>query len=89
VLLKGFIMTVTANEVKQRGVGVFDEILEKFSEAIITLRGKKKYVVMDFERYNKLREAELELAYMEVMKDYENGDYHTDIERHFKEIENV
>jgi PHD/YefM family antitoxin component YafN of YafNO toxin-antitoxin module len=82
-------MTVTANEVKQRGVSIFDELLDKFSEVIITLRGKKKYVVMDFERYNQLREAELELAYQEVMKDYEEGNYHTDIKRHLAEVENV
>jgi mRNA-degrading endonuclease YafQ of YafQ-DinJ toxin-antitoxin module len=27
------------------------------------------------DRYNHLREAELEMAYLETMRDYENGDY--------------
>ncbi len=82
-------MTINANEIKRRGVSVFDELLKKFNEVFITFRGKKKYVVMNIERYNELREKELELAYKEVMEDYKNGNYHTDIEKHLKEIENV
>ena len=82
-------MVISANEVKTRGVSIFDEMLDKFSEVIINFRGKKKYVVMDYERYKGFREYELDKAYQEAMKDIENGDYHTDIERHIKEIENV
>jgi PHD/YefM family antitoxin component YafN of YafNO toxin-antitoxin module len=68
-------MTISANEVKKRGVSIFDELLKKFSEIAITFRGKKKYIVMDIKRYEELREKELELAYKEVMEDYKNGDY--------------
>jgi len=68
-------MTISANEVKKRGVSIFDELLKKFSEIAITFRGKKKYIVMDIKRYEELREKELELAYKEVMDDYKNGDY--------------
>ena len=82
-------MIISANEVKQRGVSIFDEILDKFSEVIINFRGKKKYVVVDYERYKKFREYELDRAYQDAMEDIKNGDYHSDIERHFKEIENV
>ena len=82
-------MTISANEVKKRGVSVFDEMLKKFNEIVITFRGKKKFVVMDIKRYEELRMKELELAYKEVMEDYKNGNYHTDIEKHLKELENV
>ncbi len=82
-------MVVSANEVKKRGVSIFDEMLDKFNEVIINFRGKKKYVVIDYERYQGFREYELEKAYNEVMADIENGDYHTEIDRHIKEIENV
>ena len=82
-------MTVSANEVKKRGVSIFDEMLKKFNEIVITFRGKKKFVVMDIKRYEELRMKELELAYKEVMEDYKNGDYHTDIEKHLKKLENV
>ena len=68
-------MVINANEVKRRGVSIFGELLKKFDEIIINVRGKKKYVVVDIERYNELREAELEKAYREVLRDYERGDY--------------
>ena len=70
-------MTVTANDVKQRGVSLFGELLEKFDEVIIGVRGKKKYVVMDIERYKTLRALELDNAYREVMKEVEQGEYKT------------
>jgi PHD/YefM family antitoxin component YafN of YafNO toxin-antitoxin module len=68
-------MVISANEVKKRGVSIFDEMLKKFSEIAITFRGKKKYIVMDIKRYEELRQKELELAYKEVMEDYKNGEY--------------
>ena len=68
-------MTISANEVKKRGVSIFDDMLKKFSEITITFRGKKKYIVMDIKRYEELRQKELELAYKEVMEDYKNGEY--------------
>jgi prevent-host-death family protein len=68
-------MTVTANDVKQRGVSLFGELLEKFDEIVVNVRGKKKYVVMDIERYKELRALELDNAYREVMADVERGDY--------------
>ena len=82
-------MVVTANDIKKRGVSIFDEMLNKFDELIISVRGKKSYVVMDMHRYEKLRALELDDAYLEVMKDVKNGDYHTDINRHFHEIEKI
>ena len=70
-------MTVTANDVKQRGVSIFGELLEKFDEIVIGVRGKKKYVVMDIERYKILRTLELDDAYREVMQEVERGAYKT------------
>ena len=70
-------MVITANEVKTRGVSLFDELFKKFDELVISVRGKKKYVVIDMDRYNEMRKAELEQAYQEVMKDYKNGNYKT------------
>ena len=82
-------MTVTANDVKQRGVSLFGELLEKFDEIVVNVRGKKKYVVMDIERYKTLRTLELDNAYREVMEDVKNGDYHTNVKKHLAEIANV
>ena len=80
-------MTIPANEVKKRGVSIFEELLQKWDEVILSVRGHKKYVVMDIDRYKKLRALELDKAYREVMEDIKNGDYHTDIDRHLKELE--
>ena len=68
-------MMISANEVKKRGVSIFDEMLNEFSEVVINFRGKKKYVVIDYERYKNFREYELEKAYKEVMEDIKKGDY--------------
>ena len=66
-------MTVMANELKTRGVTAIDEALKKDDEVIISVRGKSKYVVMDMEHYNYLRECELEAALLETRKDMEEG----------------
>ena len=68
-------MTISANEVKQRGVSLFDNLLDKFDELIINVRGKDKYVVLDIERYKEFRANELDLAYMQTMNDREKGNY--------------
>ena len=66
-------MTVMANELKTRGVTAIDEALQKDEEVIISVRGKSKYVVMNIEHYNYLRECELEAALIETRKDVESG----------------
>ncbi len=68
-------MTIPASEVKQKGVSIFDDFLQKSDEVIINVRGKDKYVVLDIERYKRFREHELDLAYMQMMQDIKEGDY--------------
>jgi len=81
-------MTVSANEVKKRGVSLFGELLEKWDEVIINFRGQKKYVVMDIERYKELRALELDRAYSEVMEDYKKGNYRVlSAEEHIKSLQ--
>ncbi len=80
-------MTITANEVKTKGVSLFDSVFEKFSELIINVRGKNKYFVVPFEEYAEYRAYKLEMAHKEVTQDIGDGKFHTDINRHFQEIE--
>ena len=80
-------MTVTASEVKQKGVSLFEKLLDGFSEVIINVRGKDKYCVIPFEEYEEFRAYKLEKAHKEVMEDIEAGRYHTDLRRHFDAIE--
>ncbi len=64
---------VTAAEIKRRGMGILDPILEKHGEAIISHRGQSRYVVMTTAGYNRIREAELEVAVREAKADYRAG----------------
>ena len=68
-------MIITANEIKTNGVSIFDNMLKKFDELIINVRGKNKYVVLDIERYKAFRESELDIAHMKAMEDIKNKKY--------------
>ena len=65
---------VTANELKTKGISRIDEITSNGDEAIISVRGKQRYVVLTVEQYNYLRECELEAALVETHRDLERGD---------------
>jgi len=80
-------MTIMANEVKTKGVSIFDTLLEKFSEVIISVRGQNKYCVIPFDEYEEYRAYKLDMAHKEVTQDIENGKYHTDTKTHFDTIE--
>ena len=80
-------MIITANEVKIKGVSIFENLLNKFDELIINVRGKDKYVVIDIERYKKFRENELDIAYLKTMQDLNAGNYRTQTaSEHIKEL---
>jgi hypothetical protein len=64
---------ITANDLKTRGVVAISEELADEPEAMITVRGKKRYVVMDIKQYQYLRECELEAALLEAKTDLEEG----------------
>ena len=65
--------TITANDIKRRGVTSIAEILETSQEATISVRGKKKYVVMSIQQYQHMRECELEAAILEAREDHKAG----------------
>ena len=72
-----------ANEVKTKGVSLFDTLFEKFSEIIINVRGKNKYFVVPFDEYEAYRAYKLDVAHKEVMQEINVGKYHSDTQRHF------
>jgi PHD/YefM family antitoxin component YafN of YafNO toxin-antitoxin module len=82
--------TVTAVELKQRGVSALDPALTENDEVIITVRGKGRYVVMKMETYARLREAELDQAVRETRADYAAGRIADDsIEAHLKRLDHA
>lgn len=79
-------MTVSANDIKTKGVSLFAKLFEKAEEIVINVRGKDKYVVIDIERYKTLRALELDHAYNEVMEDVKTKRYTTDLDAHLNEL---
>ena len=65
--------TVTANELKTKGISAVDSRLKVDEEVIISVRGKDRYVVMDLDKYARLREYELTIALQEAKADVEAG----------------
>lgn len=79
--------SITANELKTKGVSVVEEALRSNDEAIITVRGKDAYVVIDINKYSKFREYELEVALQETRADIAEGRViHESVDEHMKRI---
>ena len=79
--------TITANQLKTKGISALATIIEDDKAAMITVRGKRRYVVMDFETYNHLRECELEAAILETRRELAEGDVYKDtIDDHIRRI---
>jgi len=64
---------ITANELKTKGVAAIESMLKHQSEAIVSVHGKDRYVVMDIKQYHYLRECELEAALIQTREDLANG----------------
>jgi len=64
---------VTANELKTKGIKAIEDALLTQSEALLSVRGQVKYVVMRQEHYQYLRECELEAALAESKADLVGG----------------
>jgi prevent-host-death family protein len=78
---------ITANELKTKGVSLLDEETSDGNEVIITVRGKSKYAVLPINKYNYLRECELDAALMEVKKEIKEGKFVKEsVEKHIKRI---
>ncbi len=80
-------MIVTANDVKTKGISHIDELVQKYGEVFISVRGKRRLVILEVEEFERLREAALEEAIREAERDYEEGRYRIEgAEEHFKRL---
>jgi hypothetical protein len=66
---------LTANDLKTKGIAAIEDVLAKQPEAIVSVRGKERFVVMDIAQYHYLRECELEAALAETHADVKAGRY--------------
>ena len=79
--------SITANQLKTKGVSALAPVIDENKAVMITVRGKNRYVVMDFETYNHLRECELEAAIAEAKRELEQGEIFKDtIDEHIRRI---
>lgn len=65
---------ITANDLKTRGIAAIETSLaEGRREAVVSVRGADRYVVMELAEYQRLRECELEAALAESRADIAAG----------------
>jgi PHD/YefM family antitoxin component YafN of YafNO toxin-antitoxin module len=65
--------SISANDLKIHGVSVIEAALLQQPEAMISVRGKERFVVMDLSQYHYLRECELEAALAQTHADLAAG----------------
>lgn len=79
---------LTANDLKTRGVTAIEELLAHEPEAVISVRGKNRFVVMEIAQYNYLRECELEVALAQSRADLAAGRFVEEpVEAHMARID--
>jgi hypothetical protein len=66
---------LSANDLKTRGVSAIEAALADRSEAIISVRSKDRFVVMDMAQYHYLRECELDAAIAQSRLEIASGQY--------------
>jgi len=65
--------SISANDLKTKGISAIEAELAHNPEAIISVRGKNRFVVMDIAHYHYLRECELDAALAETRADLTAG----------------
>ena len=64
---------ISANELKTRGVAAIEQALATQPEAVVSVRGKDRFVILDMAQYQFLRECELVVALAEAKADVAAG----------------
>jgi hypothetical protein len=67
------VASISANDLKTRGISAIEAALAHEPEAVISVRGKDRFVVMPIEQFHYLRECELESALQETRRDLAEG----------------
>ena len=64
---------ISANDLKTKGISAIEFALSTAAEAIVSVRGKDRFVVMKIAHYHYLRECELDAALAETRADLAAG----------------
>lgn len=82
--------TISANSLKTRGISAIAEALSQTTEAVVSVRGRDRYVVMDLEHYHYLRESELTAALAESQADIEAGRFVEEtVDEHLQRLDDL
>ncbi|MDO8931826.1 MAG: hypothetical protein Q7U97_05485 [Rhodocyclaceae bacterium] len=65
--------SISANDLKTKGISAIELALRDAPEAMVSVRGKDRFVVMDLAHYHYLRECELDAALAETRADLAAG----------------
>ena len=65
--------SICANTLKTQGISAIAQALSDAPEAVVSVRGKDRFVVMDIAHYHYLRECELDAALAETRADLAAG----------------
>ena len=65
--------SISANDLKTKGISAIEAALSDAPEAMVSVRGKDKFVVMELAHYHYLRECELDAALAETRADLAAG----------------
>ena len=64
---------ISANDLKTKGIAAIELALSTAPEAIVSVRGNDRFVVMDMAQYHYLRECELDAALAQTRADMAAG----------------
>lgn len=64
---------ISANDLKTKGIAAIELALSTSPEAVVSVRGKDRFVVMDMAHYHYLRECELDAALAQTHADLAAG----------------
>ena len=79
--------SISANHLKTQGVSAITEALSNAPEAMVSVRGKDRFVVMDIAHYHYLRECELTAALAESQADIAAGRFAREsVDAHMKRL---
>lgn len=80
--------SLTANDLKTRGIAAIEESLAQNTEALVSVRGKDRFVVMEIAQYHYLRECELDAALAQTRADLAAGRFVTEsAQQHMERLE--
>lgn len=82
--------SISANELKTKGVSAIAGALSEALEAVVSVRGKERFVVMGIEHYHYLRECELTAALAESQADLAAGRFvEESVDAHLERLDSL